>query len=186
MFPLRLKLDVKRLTGRSAGEPTGKSADPSQWPAASVDAAPYPAEQWEAECFAAFGEGRDPAACPDCSRTGFFGPRIDTADGRYRQCRFCGFTQPVGEPATRFVPTTHDCATWPTCARAPYIWWVPSDVTSFLCPYCAARLSVDSARITAPFHDPTHPWWRVPQRRSRRYYLRFWDNWEVTKGRVHL
>jgi DNA-directed RNA polymerase subunit RPC12/RpoP len=190
MLPWRLKLDVRRLLRRAGDSATATATlDPVRYSGPrriAIEAPPYPQRQWEEECFATFGEGRDPAPCPDCGRTGFFGPRVDTADRRYRQCRFCGFTQVVGERATRFVPAVHGCAAWPTCARAAYIWWVPSDITSFMCPYCSTRLPVETVRVTPPADDKTHPWWRVPQDRLRRYYLRFWENWEVTKGRVHL
>ncbi len=187
MIPLRLNLGWLRRTDEAidqvlADMPIG---DPPAEPA-TVAAPSYPLEQWDEDCFAAFGEGRDPSPCPDCGRTGFYGPRIDATDRRYRQCRFCGFTQMVDEDATRYQPTVHTCEAWPECARAPYIWWVPSDVTSFLCPFCHARLPVETVRVVGPVQDRKHPWWRVPQGRSRPYYMRFWENWAVTKGRVHL
>jgi hypothetical protein len=71
-------------------------------------------------------------------------------------------------------------------AKAPYIWWVAPDVESYLCPFCGKRTSVAEATVLRPVDDAEHPWWRVPQGRSRYYYIRFWENWEVTKGRVHL
>jgi len=146
----------------------------------------YTAAEWEEECMASFGEGRDPGPCPDCGRTGFYGPRIDATDRHYRQCRFCGFTQMVGEEPIQHQPTVHGCAEWPVCARAPYVWWVRGDVESYLCPFCGKRVSVADATIPRPVDDPSHAWWKVPQHRNRFYYVRFWENWEVTRGRVHL
>lgn len=146
----------------------------------------YSAADWEEECLAAFGEGRDPEACPDCGRTGFYGPRVDATERHYRQCRFCGFTQMVGEAPCRYQPTVHQCDDWPECARAPYIWWLAPEVESFLCPFCSKRMRVGEALVTPPVHDPEHPWWKVPQDRARFYYSRFWENWGVTSGRVYL
>jgi hypothetical protein len=146
----------------------------------------YTTAQWEAECFAAFGEGRDPAACPECGQTGFFGPRIDATERGYRQCRFCGFTHAVGAEPQQFQAIVHSCRGWPTSARAPYVWWVAPEVESFLCPFCSRRLPIDEVRTPRPVDDPDHAWWRVPQGRKRFYYLRFWENWVVTKGRAYL
>jgi hypothetical protein len=146
----------------------------------------YSAAQWEEECLASFGEGRDPAPCPDCGRTGFYGPRIDATERHYRQCRFCGFSQMVGEAPVRHRPTVHGCQEWPDCARAPYVWWVSQEVESYLCPFCGKRVRVDQATVPRPVDDPSHAWWKVPQHRKRSYYLRFWENWDVTRGRVHL
>ncbi len=141
---------------------------------------------WEEECFRAFGEGRPPAPCPACDRTGFYGPRFLDPDRRYRQCRFCGFTQDVDTAPTRYLPTVHQCDAWPECARAPYIWWVAPDTEAYRCAFCQGQVDVAISQVTPPFDDADHPWWRVPQDRKRFYYLRFWENWEVTKGRVHL
>ncbi len=146
----------------------------------------YTMDDWDNECFEAFGEGRDPQPCPDCKRTGFYGPRIDPTERRYRQCRFCGFTQMVGGSPIQHVSTVHGCTAWVEAAKAPYIWWVAPDVESYLCPFCGKRTSVAEATVLRPVDDAEHPWWRVPQGRSRYYYIRFWENWEVTKGRVHL
>jgi len=63
---------------------------------------------------------------------------------------------------------------------------VPPEVESYLCPFCSKRVPVAEAAIAPPAEDPTHPWWKVPQDRARAYYQRFWENWDVTKGRVHL
>lgn len=146
----------------------------------------YTREKWDDECYAVFGEGRDPAPCPRCGRTGFYGPRIEDPDHRFRQCRFCGFTQKIGEAGDTYRPSIHGCDPWPQAARAPYIWWVAPNVASYACPFCRARAIVSKTLTTRPVDDPTHPWWRVPQRRDRFYYLRFWENWTVTKGRAFL
>ncbi len=146
----------------------------------------YTQADWDDECFANFGEGRDPAPCPACGRTGFYGPRIEDPDRRYRACRFCGFTQDVDGAAQRYRPTAHDCAPWPTCAKAPYLWWVAPGVASYTCPFCRERAVVSKCLVSAPVDDSNHPWWKVPQRRNRAYYVRFWENWDPTKGRVYL
>ncbi len=91
---------------------------------------PFSRADWEAACFAAFGEGRDPAICPDCGRTGFYGPRIEEPERRYRQCRFGGFTQGVDRAPERYRPTVHRCTHWPSCAHAPYVWWVAPKVAT--------------------------------------------------------
>lgn len=147
---------------------------------------PYTAADWNAECYIAFGEGRDPAPCPACDRTGFYGPRVAEPDERFRACRFCGFTQHVGRGAERYVATVHGCEFWPECAKAPYLWWVRATRSSYTCPYCAKKVAVASHRVTPPADDRHHPWWKVPQGRKRSYYLRFWENWPVTKGRAYL
>jgi hypothetical protein len=146
----------------------------------------YSQADFEEECFEQFGEGRDPEPCPVCERVGFYAPRIVDPDGRFRQCRFCGFTQHVEGPALTYVPIRHDCSDWPECARAPYLWWIPPEQETFRCAYCGESVSVADAIVPRPVDDKDHPWWRVPQGKKRFYYRRFWENWEVTKGRVHL
>ncbi len=146
----------------------------------------YTQEDWDSECFLNFGEGRDPGPCPGCERVGFYGPRFEEPDRRYRGCRFCGFTQAVDGPPQWYRPVVHNCEGWPTIAKAPYIWWIAPGVTSYPCPYCSHKASVAECAITPPSDDPHHPWWRVPQGRNRSYYVRFWENWEATKGRVYL
>lgn len=147
---------------------------------------PYTRADWDAETYAMYGEGRDPAPCPACSRTGFYGPRFEDPDRRYRQCRFCGFTQEVDRPPEQYRPAVHGCAKWPQVARAPYLWWAAPGVASFRCPFCLERAVVSRHLVPRPPDDPDHPWWKVPQRRKRSYYLRFWENWEFTRGRAFL
>jgi hypothetical protein len=146
----------------------------------------YARQDWDDECFAVFGEGRDPRPCPVCAHTGFYGPRITAPDRHYRQCRFCGFTQDVGGEPETYVPTAHACLKWPTCARAPYLWWVPAGTDSYRCTFCGEQVAVADARVVRPVDDPDHPWWRVPQGRNRFYYQRFWENWPVTQGRTFV
>ena len=116
----------------------------------------YTATDWDEECMASFGEGRDPGPCPDCGRTGFYGPRIDATERHYRQCRFCGFTQMAGEAPVQYQPTVHGCSEWPECARAPYVWWVSQEVESYLCPFCGKRVRVADAAIPR-WRDPPSP-----------------------------
>ena len=154
-------------------------------PPASPDSQ-YTREAWDDECYAVFGEGRDPAPCPRCGHTGFYGPRIEEPERRFRQCRFCGFTQEVGKPSESYRPSVHGCDDWPEAGRAPYIWWVPLGVASYTCPFCRGLVTVSKTLTTAPIDDSNHPWRKVPQHRDRLYYLRFWENWPVTKGRAFL
>jgi hypothetical protein len=45
---------------------------------------------------------------------------------------------------------------------------------------------VSRSLVKRPVDDAEHPWWKVPQGRKRSYYIRFWDNWEFTKGRSFM
>lgn len=146
----------------------------------------YTRADFEEHCFQQFGEGRDPDPCPVCLRTGFYGPRIADPDKRFRQCRFCGFTQHADGPVVTYVPTAHRCKDWPIVARAPYLWWMSPDATSYRCGYCRETVQVEAVRVARPVDDENHPWQRVPQGKNRFYYSRFWENWQVTKGRVFL
>ena len=152
----------------------------------AADDIPYTPEDWEEECFAVFAEGRDPGACPSCGRTGFYGPRVGSDGRRSRACRFCGFFQDVAGPPTRAHPSVHGCADWPTVARAKYIWWLAPGEDGYTCPFCDSRVSLQDSAATPPIDDDAHPWWKVPQSRTRFYYSRFWENWPFTKGRVFL
>lgn len=155
-------------------------------PDAPLPSLRYSTRDWEEDLMASYGLGSDPSPCPHCGRTGFYGPRIDPTERHYRQCRFCGLTQMVEEEWERHLPTAHDCESWPECARAPYVWWIGPEVESYLCPYCGKRVTVAEARVSRPSDDTSHPWWKVPQNRSKAYYSRFWENWEVSFGRVFL
>jgi len=146
----------------------------------------YTQAAWDDEAFTLFAEGRDPAPCPSCGRVGFYGPRVGGDGVRSRACRFCGFYQAVDSPPTRGQAAAHRCATWPEIARAPYLWWLPPGSESYHCPFCDEQVTLAESRATAPSDDPSHPWWKVPQGRSRFYYARFWENWPYTKGRVFL
>ncbi|HEX9692302.1 MAG TPA: hypothetical protein VGA22_09420 [Gemmatimonadales bacterium] len=146
----------------------------------------YTPKDWDAEAYRNYGEGRNPAPCPVCRRTGFYGPRVVAPDYRYRQCRFCGFTQEAGGAPTEFRPIVHDCKDWPVVAKAPYTWWVSLNETTFHCPFCQAHAEIEQVAVAPPVRDSAHPWWKVPQHRTRFYYARFWDNWDYTKGRAFL
>ena len=154
---------------------------------------PYTLEDWETESYQLFVERADPAPCPKCGRTGFFGPRASDPGLKYRACRFCGFWQAVGEDPIQFRPTIHDCEEWPECARAPYVWWVHPEDRRYTCPFCDQKVNVKSHNtymkgvlVLSPFENLDHPWRKVPQNRPYTYYLRFWENWPITKGRVIL
>jgi len=150
------------------------------------DGVAYTVAAWDDEAFTLFAEGRDPAPCPTCKRTGFYGPRVGTDGTRLRACRFCGLHQPVDGPPMRAQSAAHGCPTWPEVARAPYVWWLPPGATQFHCPFCDQDVTVEESRIPPPGDDPSHPWRKVPQGRTRFYYARFWENWPYTKGRVFL
>lgn len=146
----------------------------------------YTRPDWDAESYALFAEGGDPGGCPDCGRTGFYGPRFVEPDLRCRACRFCGFWQFVEERAVRFLPTGHGCAQWPEVSKAPYIWWVPPDSDSYDCPFCEHLVEVPLSLLIVPFEDSEHPWWKIPQRRTQSFYQRLWGNWEASAGRIIL
>ena len=150
------------------------------------DDVPYTNADWDEETFAVFAEGRDPSACPRCGRTGFYGPRVSDSVGRHRSCRFCGFFQRVDGEVEQATPVVHGCDAWPTVARAPYVWWLEPGDTGFTCLFCQADVSADDAATTSPLDNDDHPWWKVPQQRTRFYYARLWENWPFTKGRVFL
>jgi hypothetical protein len=147
---------------------------------------PYTPAAWDEECFSLFAEGRDPAPCPSCGRTGFYGPRVGPTGERFRACRFCGLHQDVNGPPTRARPSIHRCSTWPEIARAPYIWWLAPGREEYHCPFCDQTVQLAATLGTVPSDEPQHPWWKVPQNRTRFYYARFWENWPFTKGRVFL
>lgn len=153
----------------------------------------YTENDWDEESYQLFVERGDPRPCPECGRTGFYGPRAADPGLKYRACRFCGFWQLVGQEPTHLRATAHACSAWPSCARAPYVWWVQPDQRTYKCPYCDQQVVLESrnafvkgAALETPATDANHPWHKVPQGRSYSYYLRFWENWPVTKGRVIL
>ena len=153
----------------------------------------YSDADWEQEVHALVGERADPAPCPRCGRTGFYGPRGADPGTKYRACRFCGFWQAVGQEPVRFRPMVHACAGWPECAAAPYVWWIHPDEKGYTCPYCHQRIWVEGDRgliegtlVTAPSDDPSHPWRLLPQNRPYAHYVTFWENWPCTRGRVVL
>jgi hypothetical protein len=153
----------------------------------------YTKADWEEESYQLFVERTDPKPCPQCGRTGFYGPRAADPGMKFRACRFCGFWQAVGEEPQQFRPAAHECSDWPECAKAKYLWWIHPEEKLFKCPYCRQQVAVDSnnafvrgAVPRPPANDPEHPWHKVPQNRSYSYYLRFWENWPLTKGRVVL
>ncbi len=148
---------------------------------------------WEDQSYSLMAEQAPPTPCPNCGRTGFFGPRALDGQPKFVACRFCGYFQAVGQAPTRLRPVTHDCENWPQAAGAPYIWWIPMDEKWYVCHYCQRRLAVAGrnafvrgAAVTPPADDPNHPWWKVPQGASYDTYYKLWENWRCTKGRVFL
>jgi len=90
-------------------------------------------------------------------------------------------------------PVVHGCSGWPEVAKAPYVWWTSPSDKWFTCPFCQQRAPVDApnaflkgVRVKSPLEERDHAWWRVPQGRPYAFYLRFWENWAFTKGRVVL
>ncbi|HKI95031.1 MAG TPA: hypothetical protein VJ992_07045 [Gemmatimonadales bacterium] len=178
-MPFPLKSDPGK------NDPLRATIDPV--PAVPADpAVEYGPKEWEEEAFALFAEGRDPQPCPKCGWMGFYGPRVSTDGVRFRECRLCGFYQGIGEAPAVAQPIVHACDAWPEIARAPYIWWVPPGQARFRCPFCDTDIDTADHRVPIPASDANHPWWRVPQKRTRFYYSRFWENWPFTKGRVFL
>ncbi len=156
-------------------------------------ASQYTEEQWEEDSYMLFGERAEPRPCPKCGHTGFYGPRAADPALKFHCCRFCGFYQEVGGEQAQFLPVVHGCDAWPVCAKAPYVWWLPPDAERFLCPFCGHSAVVRSLNVfkagimvDRPSDLADHPWRKVPQSRDYAYYLRFWENWDFTKGRVVL
>ena len=148
---------------------------------------------WEDQSYALVAEKAPPSPCPDCGRTGFFGPRAMDGQPKFLACRFCGYFQAVGHAPTRLRPVAHDCENWPEAARAPYLWWIPMDEKWYVCHYCQRRLVVAGANafmrgvaVTPPVDDPNHPWRKVQQGASYDTYYKLWELWPCTKGRVFL
>jgi hypothetical protein len=157
--------------------------------AASAEA--YTEQQWEDESYALLAERADPSHCPSCGLTGFFGPRARDGGKKFRECRFCGFYQGVGQQPARRRAVAHKCEEWPEVAGAPYIWWIPADERWYVCNFCGKRAAVETsnvfqkgAGITPPSDDPGHPWWNVPQDQTYSFYYDYWEQWPSTKGRV--
>ncbi len=121
---------------------------------------------------------RPPGRCPECGRTGFFGPRYAEEDNRkYRLCKFCGFYQQVAAEPEQLRPCVHACGKVPLVAGHPYITWVGSWQQSFDCDYCGSTgLEVEANPASVPAHDSAHPWWNVPASGSWAQYREFWAN----------
>ena len=157
----------------------------------ALPAKAYTDEQWDEESYALLAERADPAHCPACGLTGFYGPRARDDAPKFHECRFCGFYQEVGQQSTRRRPVSHDCDQWPEIAGAPYVWWIAPDERWFHCNFCDRRAAVETSNvfmkgsgITAPSDNPNHPWWHVPQDQSYSFYYSYWEQWPSTKGRV--
>lgn len=136
-------------------------------------AAAYSATDWDTEFMAVFARRSAPPACPDCHRTGFFGPR-KAQDRTYRLCKFCGAYQATGGQPVQCLATVHNCSEWPTVAGAANVWWVQPHETKYQCPYCGTSVEVSAALVKRPLDDPTHPWWRVAQNMSFDTARSFW------------
>ena len=108
----------------------------------------YTEDEWAEESYALGAERADPVPCPRCKRTGFYGPRA--LEAKYRACRFCGFFQEVGHGPLRFVPVVHACNSWPECAKAAYVWWVPPEQKKY-------TLASRSPRVRRSWLPPTIP-----------------------------
>ncbi len=153
----------------------------------------YTVREWDDATYAMAAERADPEPCPRCNRTGFYGPRAMDHGKKFRQCRFCGFLQNVGKAPVQLRPVAHRCDGWPEVADAPYLWWIDPDEKWYTCPYCSKKAPVKStnpfskgAGVKAPADDPDHPWWNVPQGASYATYVKFWESWPITTGRVVL
>lgn len=177
---------VRILGGQATTKVRRPTPAPGRLTVPVVSTGEYTVSDWEAESYAVFAEGGDPLPCPECGRTGFYGPRFVEPDRKIRSCRFCGFWQRVGDAPQQFVPTAHDCDEWPECSRAPYIWWTAPSINSYPCPYCRGTVVVAASLVSVPNDDPDHPWWKIPQGRSQSFYQRLWKNWPCSAGRTVL
>jgi len=175
-----------RLRIRGGSIPNRRPTPPAGFRIEVVRIGEYTRDDWDAESYSIFGEGGNPAACPECGRTGFYGPRFAEPERRFRACRFCGFWQDVDGPPTRYLPTAHTCDPWPELSHAPYIWWVSSDTDAYDCPFCGDPVIVAVAVVPTPAETPKHPWWKIPQNRPPSFYRRLWSNWECSAGRTIL
>lgn len=153
----------------------------------------YTEEQWDEDSYQLFVERSDPKPCPRCGQTGFYGPRAADPGLKFHCCRFCGFHQEVGGEPAQFMPVIHGCDDWPVCARAQYVWWLSPNAERFPCPFCGRDADVRGRNVftrgilvDSPSDLADHAWRKVPQDRDYAYYLRFWENWDFTKGRVVL
>lgn len=153
----------------------------------------YTEAHWDEDSYLLFVERADPLRCPSCGITGFYGPRAADQGLKFHSCRFCGFYQEVGGMPAQFLPVVHGCDDWPVVAKAPYVWWVPPGTDRFSCPFCSRNADVRGQNVfkrgvlaERPAEIADHPWRKVPQDRDYGYYLRFWENWDFTKGRVVL
>ncbi len=176
---------------------TSDTSEPEREGGAETDKQPsvptFTDADWEDQSYALMAEQAAPSPCPDCGRTGFFGPRALDGQPKFLACRFCGHFQAVGQAPTRLRPVAHDCENWPEAAGAPYIWLIPMSEKWYVCHYCQRRVGVaranafmKGAAVTPPADDPNHPWWKVPQDASYDTYYKLWENWPCTKGRVFL
>ncbi|MBI4499676.1 MAG: hypothetical protein HY700_00805 [Gemmatimonadetes bacterium] len=133
----------------------------------------YTDTEWEAEN-AALWAGANPQSCPQCTRTGFYGPRKNRAERKYRACRFCGFWQVVGRNPEQYRASVPRCHGWPQAAGAPYLWWAAPGEESYACEHCGHLVDVQATLIDAPAQDRSHPWWNVPQNLTQAEYTRYW------------
>jgi hypothetical protein len=168
---------------------TGATAETDTQPSVGT----FTDADWEDQSYALMAEQIAPLPCPNCGRTGFFGPRALDGQPKFLSCRFCGHFQAVGQAPTRLRAVAHDCENWPEVAGAPYIWWIPLDDKWYVCHYCKRRIAVaranafmKNAAVTPPVDDPNHPWRKIPQHAPYDTYYKLWENWPCTKGRVFL
>ena len=129
--------------------------------------------------------GGDNRPCPQCGRSGFYGPRDDTHGRHYRHCKYCGLLQNVGEEPIQCISTVHDCDDWPRVCGAAYIWWVTPDEATYRCPCCERIMTVNSTRIAGPIENPDHPWASMPNLIDQKISLSHWAT-EGQPGRVYL
>ena len=103
---------------------------------------PYTTAEWAADMAALYLARTPPPACPQCTRRGFFGPRHDGIARMYRLCKFCGFSQTVGEDPISLRPTVHGCANWQSFAGSPYVWWVGATEVTYTCDSCQQTVQI--------------------------------------------
>jgi hypothetical protein len=139
----------------------------------------YTQSDWEKE-YSKLDRGEAPGPCPNCRRTGFYGPRGTRPLGPgYHACKFCGLWQYVDQLSFFAIPTVHSCGNGPTILGAPQIWWEVPEHEFFDCRFCpATQLKIEGWRTNAPHDDRAHPWRQVPQGLSLAAYKQFWKQAE--------
>lgn len=145
---------------------------------------PYSEEDWTEEREQILAQELADA-CPNCGRTGFYGPREAEGDRQYRMCKFCGFYQGVDEEPEQLRPCAHQCENQTEILGAPEIQWVSPDETTYSCFHCDEEVDAEDSTIVPPVENDAHPWTEVPQGLTYGQYYEFWQG-VLGKPRAYL